>query len=96
MCAVDMKVIVLTWLKCLIVLYNMSFTIRSQFFLFINLKPSVHIIAGIAIAQKEFSDQDDCMETVRSAIVAIFYFRSDRDHCDATIAERTVSIHSDR
>ena len=37
------------------------------------LKPGVHIIAtitAIAIAQKEFSDQNDCMETVRSAIVA--------------------------
>ena len=35
--------------------------------------PGVHIIAtivAIAIAQKVFSDQNDCMETVRSAIVA--------------------------
>ena len=35
--------------------------------------PGVHIIAtivAIAIVQKEFSDQNDCMETVRSAIVA--------------------------
>ena len=30
----------------------------------------VHTIAAIAIAQKELSDQNDCMETVRSAIVA--------------------------
>ena len=39
----------------------------------VALKPGVHIIgmiAAIAIAQKEFSDQNDCMETVRSAIVA--------------------------
>ena len=35
-----------------------------------SFKPSVHIISAIAIAQKEFSDQNDCMETVRSAIVA--------------------------
>ena len=35
-------------------------------------KPGVHIIAGIAtIAQKKLRDQNDYMETVRSAIVAI-------------------------
>ena len=71
------------------------------------LKPGVHIIAGIAkIAKKKLRDQNDCIETVRSAIVAIatiaistiaetktciFYLS---DHCDATIAERTVSIQS--
>ena len=75
----------------------------------------LHIIAGIAtIAQKNsairtivygnraLSDQNDCMETVRSAIATIAeieHFLSqrsynDRDHCDATIAERTVSIQS--
>ena len=32
-------------------------------------KPGVHIIATIAIAQKALSDQNDYMETVRSAIV---------------------------
>ena len=38
------------------------------------LKPGVHIIATIAITQKEFKDQiNDCMETVRSAIVAIIW-----------------------
>ena len=76
------------------------------------LKPGVHIIAGLAtIAKKKLRDQNDCIETVRSAIVAIatiaistiaetktciFYLsdRSDRDHCDTTIAERTVSIQS--
>ena len=38
-----------------------------------SFKPGVHIIAAIAaiaIVQEEFSDQNDCMETVRSAIVA--------------------------
>ena len=34
-----------------------------------QVKPAIHIIATIAIAQKEFRDQNDCMETVRSAIV---------------------------
>ena len=44
-----------------------------SFHIYLCLKPSVHIIAtiaSIAIAQKEFSDQNDCMETVRLAIVA--------------------------
>ena len=35
-----------------------------------GLKPCAHIIAAIAISQKELSDQNDCMETVRSSIVA--------------------------
>ena len=53
------------------------------------LKPGVHIIAGIAtIPKKKLRDQNDK--------TCIFYLgdRSDRDHCDATIAERTVSIQS--
>ena len=39
----------------------------------VAIKLGVHIIAtiaAIAIVQKEFSDQNDCMETVRSAIAA--------------------------
>ena len=46
-----------------------------------SFKPSVHIIAtiaAIAIAQKEFSDQNDCMETVRSAIENVLSQRSQR------------------
>ena len=50
-------------------------------------------------SSKKHRDQNDCMETVRSAIAEIEHFLSqrsysNRDHCDATRAERTVSIQS--